>query len=77
MLRRTLSVVKRAKKERSPRIMGIYDSTSGHPDLAQACKKLEQLGAAMAGSAARKSRETIIASVIDAETQTVASPAGR
>ena len=29
----------------------------------------------MAGSAARKSRETIIASVIDAETQTVASPA--
>ena len=31
----------------------------------------------MAGSAARKSRETIIASVIDAETQTVASPADR
>lgn len=33
MLRRTLSVVKRAKKERSPRIMGIYDSTSGQLDL--------------------------------------------
>ena len=77
MLRRTLSVVKRAKKERSPRIMGIYDSTSGQHDLAQACNNLEQLWAAMAGSAARKSRETIIASVIDAETQTVASPAGR
>ena len=77
MLRRTLTVVKRSKKERSPRTMGIMVQTSGQLDLAQARNNLEQLRAAMAGSAARKSRETIIASVIDAETQTVASPAGR
>ena len=33
MLRRTLSVVKRSKKERSPRTVGNFGSTSGQLDL--------------------------------------------
>lgn len=33
MLRRTLTVVKRSKKERSPRTVGNYGSTSGQLDL--------------------------------------------
>ena len=63
MLRRTLTVVKRSKKERSPRTVGNYGSTSGQLDLAQACNNLEQLRAAMLDSTLRKSRETIIADV--------------